>query len=126
MRVTQEPGALNSTLDATRNAPVFELVLKAQENWKSGSQGFQKTTQFDFEIHKNAFGDKFIFAILSFPAVILTLLMATVFAGEYYLADTFAFFLPLAFASAFIGVFLFILQLKSINNRIMKIKQNEH
>ena len=68
----------------------------------------------------------FIFAIFSFPAVILTLLMATVFAGEYYLADTFAFFLPLAFASAFIGVFLFVLQLKSINNRIMKIKQNEH
>ena len=52
--------------------------------------------------------------------------MATVFAGEYYLADTFAFFLPLAFTSAFIGVVLFILQLKSINNRIMKIKQNEH
>jgi hypothetical protein len=51
----QEDGALNSTLDTTKNAVVFELILKASENRKISSQGFQETTKVDPEIHKNLF-----------------------------------------------------------------------
>ena len=43
----------------------LDLFWKAQENEKIGSQGSQKTTQLDFEIHKNDFGEKLICAIPS-------------------------------------------------------------
>jgi len=68
----------------------------------------------------------FIFVILSLPAFIMILLAFTVFAGEYYLADTFAFFMPIFCVCALVGIILLAIFLplhsNAINNRKMRIK----
>ena len=63
----------------------------------------------------------FIFGLLSLTALMLTLMMLIVFAGEGHLADTFAYLLPLAWVSAFIGFFFFMVSSNEINKRKKKI-----
>ena len=64
----------------------------------------------------------FMFVMLSLPAVILTFLLFTFFAGKYYLANTLAFFLLLVYGLAFVGLIMFIVQLYTINSGIKNIK----
>ena len=63
----------------------------------------------------------FIFGILSLAALMVTLMMLIVFAGESHLADTFAYLLPLVWVSAFIGFFFFMVNSNEINKRKKKI-----